>query len=181
MSLPHAILGMLKEEPLTGYDLKTRRFDRTINHFWSATQAQIYQTLDKLTEQGLVESRLEIQENAPNKKVYHITPEGETELIRWLETPQEPQIVREAVMLQVWFGENIPKEKLLSLLEVRLAHHKKQLEVLKQKPLPTLNDPAITQRQIFRRLTLERGLATQKMQIEWLEMCKKVIIGMKDN
>jgi PadR family transcriptional regulator, regulatory protein AphA len=175
MSLAHAILGLLQEEPLTGYDLKTRRFDSTINHFWSATQAQIYQTLDKLNEQGLVESRLEIQEGAPNRKVYYLTPAGEEELLQWLITPQEPQVMREALMIQLWFGGKIPKPELLKLLEERLAYHRKQLIILENKPIPKLADPNITRRQIFCRLTLERGLAMQKTLIEWLEMCKGVI------
>jgi DNA-binding PadR family transcriptional regulator len=161
--------------------LKTRRFDKTINHFWSATQAQIYQTLEKLNEQGLVESRLEIQENAPNRKVYHITPSGEDELLRWLVTSQEPQPIREALMIQLWFGDKIPKEKLLSLLDERLTYHRERLEILANKPLPPLTDPEITHRQIYCRLTLERGLATQKMLIEWLELCKKTITATNEN
>ncbi len=48
MSLPHAILGFLREQPLTGYALKTQRFDVSVANFWPADQAQIYRTLDRL-------------------------------------------------------------------------------------------------------------------------------------
>src|SRR5258705_13680872 len=54
MSLAHAILGMLQTRPMTGYDLKVECFDNSIAHFWQADQAQIYRTLDKLAEDGLV-------------------------------------------------------------------------------------------------------------------------------
>ena len=39
VSLPHAILGLLAREPMTGYDLKTRWFDRSLRYFWPADQA----------------------------------------------------------------------------------------------------------------------------------------------
>lgn len=52
MSLPHAILGILGYMPMTGYDLKTQVFDRTIAHFWSAMLPQIYRELERLEQQG---------------------------------------------------------------------------------------------------------------------------------
>ncbi|MER7163689.1 PadR family transcriptional regulator, partial [Streptomyces lydicus] len=47
MSLPHAILTALLEKPSSGLEL-TRRFDRSIGYFWSATHQQIYRELGKL-------------------------------------------------------------------------------------------------------------------------------------
>src|SRR3954454_17398860 len=84
MSLTHAILGILQTQSLTGYDLKTQCFDRSIAHFWPADQAQIYRTLDKMTEQGWIESQIEFQDNRPNRKVYSITESGHAELRQWL-------------------------------------------------------------------------------------------------
>ena len=44
MALEHAILVSLSERPASGLDL-TRRFDRSIGFFWSATHQQIYRVL----------------------------------------------------------------------------------------------------------------------------------------
>ncbi|MEU0155402.1 PadR family transcriptional regulator [Micromonospora fulviviridis] len=41
MSLEHAILVSLLEQPASGYEL-ARRFDRSIGRFWTATHQQIY-------------------------------------------------------------------------------------------------------------------------------------------
>ena len=46
MSLRHALLGVLKDQPLTGYDL-VRHFQGTVGFLWSAPQSQIYHTLAK--------------------------------------------------------------------------------------------------------------------------------------
>ena len=54
MSLAYAILGLLQQEERTGYDLKTSCFNQTVAHLWSADQAQIYKTLDKLVERGWI-------------------------------------------------------------------------------------------------------------------------------
>ena len=48
MSLEHAILGFLNARARSGYDLKTRCFDVEAKAFWSADQAQIYRTLERL-------------------------------------------------------------------------------------------------------------------------------------
>ena len=55
MSLPHILLGMLRE-PATGYDLG-KRFKQSLAHFWHADLAQIYPTLKKLEQQGFLKSK----------------------------------------------------------------------------------------------------------------------------
>ena len=67
MSLAHAILSLLQQEEMTGYDLKTTCFDQCIAHLWPADQAQIYRTLDKLVEQGRITCTVEIQLAGPNR------------------------------------------------------------------------------------------------------------------
>jgi len=47
MSLPHALLTSLLEQPCSGMDL-ARRFGRSIGFFWPATHQQIYKELGKL-------------------------------------------------------------------------------------------------------------------------------------
>ncbi|HEY9876051.1 MAG TPA: PadR family transcriptional regulator, partial [Candidatus Obscuribacterales bacterium] len=79
MSLAHAILGLLQQEEMTGYDLKTSCFDGCIAHLWPADQAQIYRTLDKLVEQGWITCTVEIQRDRPNRKVYSVTEAGASE------------------------------------------------------------------------------------------------------
>ena len=53
MSLPHAILTALLEKPSSGLEL-TRRFDKSIGYFWSATHQQIYRELGKLEAAGYI-------------------------------------------------------------------------------------------------------------------------------
>ena len=76
MSLDHAILGFLTSQPLTGYDLKTRRFDEATAHLWTADQAQVYRTLSASERSGLVSARLIPQPGRPDRKEFAITAAG---------------------------------------------------------------------------------------------------------
>jgi PadR family transcriptional regulator, regulatory protein AphA len=181
MSLTHAILGILKQEPMTGYDLKTRRFDGTISHFWTADQAQIYRTLDKLTEQKLVRAELVIQEGAPNRKVYSLTPEGETELHDWLAQSQEIPPLRDAFLVQLFFGENLTNAELLEIIERQLAHHRQRLKNFNCVESVPLDTPGATREQLMRRLVLECGLDMVGAKISWLEKCRELVQSLPED
>ena len=71
--LKYALLGFLKYESKTGYDLK-QTMDKSTGHFWHAKQSQIYTTLKKLEENGLLISHPEPQERRPDRRVTRRDP-----------------------------------------------------------------------------------------------------------
>ena len=75
MSLDYAILGFLKKSPATGYELQ-KKIEKSINHFWTSTQSQIYRTLNRMEDDALIISEIHYQDEKPNKKVYSITEKG---------------------------------------------------------------------------------------------------------
>ncbi len=101
MSLQQILLGLLRE-PGTGYDLKSV-FDERISHFWSAEFGQIYPTLNRLEERGLLESRVEPSEKGPNRRVYSLTRDGRKELLRWLGSGPAMGAERFAYLAQLYF------------------------------------------------------------------------------
>ena len=181
MSLAHAILGLLEEEPRTGYDLKTRSFDHSVNHFWSADQAQIYRTLDKLVEQGWVESQLEIQHDHPNRKIYHITSVGKSELRRWQHEYQPLTSIREPFLVQFFFGSALSNAELIAMLERQITSYQERLEGYRCiKLAASSEDPQITRQQALHRLTLERGIRNAESSIEWAQQAISVIKGLPE-
>ncbi len=86
MTLPHAILVSLCEQSGSGYEL-TRRFDRSIGYFWSATHQQIYRTLRTMEADGWVSATVVLQQGRPDKKVYTVSDAGRSELTRWIAAP----------------------------------------------------------------------------------------------
>ena len=54
VSLRIAALGLLAQQPGSGYDL-LRTFEKSMANVWPATQSQLYGELNKLADGGLIE------------------------------------------------------------------------------------------------------------------------------
>ena len=126
MSLKHALLGLLTYQPMTGYELK-QFFDSTVKHFWNAELSQIYPTLKALEEQGFVDKEVAVQENRPNRKIYRLTDEGREEFQRWAREPMPSADLRDAFMIKVFFGTELPAEDMLVLLRRQMEEHQRTL------------------------------------------------------
>lgn len=113
----YAILGILTTHCRSGYDIK-QFIDNSLNHFWKISYGQIYPTLKQLEAEGLATSQTTPQDGKPDRKEYHLTPEGEEVLKRWLEEPvQQMPAERHGVLLKIFFGKYQLREHSVSLLE----------------------------------------------------------------
>jgi DNA-binding PadR family transcriptional regulator len=86
MSIRKAILGLLSERSLHGYELRAAYQDDLVPHS-SLNIGQVYTTLDRLERDGCVSHALVAQMERPDKKVYELTEKGREELRTWLATP----------------------------------------------------------------------------------------------
>ena len=100
MSLRHAILTALLEKPSSGLEL-TRRFDRSIGYFWSATHQQIYRELGRLEEAGYVRALPSDTPTRGQRKEYEVLPAGRAELTAWVAETEDPKPVRDPLLLRV--------------------------------------------------------------------------------
>jgi DNA-binding PadR family transcriptional regulator len=103
-----AILGALSIEPMTGYRLRAEILT-TLGHFWTESFGQIYPTLARLEEAGLVRRA----EGRPST----ITPSGRARLGELLRTPPEPLPPRNGLLLRLFFGRELGAEGCRDLLE----------------------------------------------------------------
>ncbi|MBW4422896.1 MAG: PadR family transcriptional regulator [Nostoc desertorum CM1-VF14] len=179
MSLPYVILGLLQQQEMTGYDLKTSCFDQCIAHLWPADQAQIYRTLDKLVEQGWITCTVEIQHDRPNRKVYSVTEPGKAEFTRWLGIHQPLPTVREPMLVQLHFADQLPNETIIYLLEQQLAARSKKLAECEIIDLPSLGDESANREQVMQRLVLELVIKKEQTYIDWLKLALNVISHQK--
>lgn len=153
---------------MSGYELKTQYFDGSVANFWPADQAQIYRTLDKLEAAGLVEGEVVVQTIRPNRKPYTITDAGKIELDDWLAVSPQLKVMRMPFLVQLYFGRNIPRAKLLAVLHDQLAQHEAKLAEYQQIVLPDSADPLLQEQLQFGATTLDFGLRFEQMQIDWL-------------
>src|SRR2546426_8647603 len=129
MSLKHALLGFINYGPMTGYELK-KFFDTSVAHFWNAELSQIYPTLKAMESEGLVEMRVDVQEDRPNRKEYSITDAGRSELLGWLARPAEPEQVREPILVKVFFAAALQKAEIVSVLRSEVQRLQQYLDYL---------------------------------------------------
>lgn len=90
MSVPHALLGLLRDEPHHGYDLK-HLLDRYFAPDRPVAFAQVYATLSRLEARGRVVLDGVERVEGPDRHRYAITEEGRAELDRWISVPLEPE------------------------------------------------------------------------------------------
>lgn len=172
MSLDAAILGFLGEQPRSGYDLKTRCFDDAAKDFWTADQAQIYRTLDRLQAAKLVSVTRKRQSGKPDRKVYSLTDLGRQALGAWLGTTVPLTPPRDALMLQLYFGAGSSDSQLAEHLGARRGLHQSRLDALRQHAQLAARDARVSARQATLRDAAYAGaIAVERAAIDWLDDC----------
>jgi PadR family transcriptional regulator, regulatory protein AphA len=71
-----------------------KKFQLSMGSVWPATQSQLYGELGKLTGAGLIEVR---DVGPRGRKEYGITDDGRVELQRWMTSPQQDNLVDDAL------------------------------------------------------------------------------------
>lgn len=172
MSLEHAILGFLAERPRSGYDLKTRCFDTTARAFWTADQAQIYRTLDRLEKAKLVTSRRKRQSGKPDRRIFEMTPPGREALAEWASRPQHLPAARDSFLVQLFFSGLLDDAELLGVLSERRNAHQRRLEDLRAHAITASRDHSGNARDsAVQSLVYDGAIAEQRALIDWLDDC----------
>jgi PadR family transcriptional regulator AphA len=175
MSLPHALLGLLNYRPATGYELKAT-FTNSIHFFWDATLPQIYRTLKQMESSGWLNVTVEHQDGKPSRKVYHITDGGRKELQRWLREPLEMPEPRSAMLIKVFFGNQMDSTQFATQLEELQKYHANLLERYEKEIIPVIERYAeVTgayQDARYWNLTLDFGRRRSRMVRDW---CKAAL------
>ena len=100
----YAILGLLAEQPMHGYELFQRFQSEVLGQIVHIEMSQLYAFLKKLERLTLVEADLEYQGIRPPRKVYRLTQNGHATLRDWLTTPVErPRDIRIFFLSKLYF------------------------------------------------------------------------------
>ena len=84
MSVRLVILGLLRDQPMHGYELK-QIIEEHMGDWTSIAFGSIYFALGKLSEEGLIEmAATEKEGNRPSRSIYQITAAGRAEFLRLL-------------------------------------------------------------------------------------------------
>jgi DNA-binding PadR family transcriptional regulator len=161
VSLRMAALGLLAQEPGSGYDL-LKHFEKSMANVWPATQSQLYGELNKLADAGLIE----VSDIGPRgRKEYRITEAGHLELERWVANPQDDPPFRSSGLLRVFLLGEVPADQARKHV-VAMAEHA-DAEVKRLEELCDSIDWTDGDSLFFGRAALEYGLRANAMEADW--------------
>ena len=124
-----AILGLLKERPMHGYELR-KQLAQKLGLFWTVSFGSLYPTLKKLERRGVVEKVPgdAADERRRRKQEYRITAAGEADFLQLLGELDSQELEEEKFSLRLAFFTYLRPEIRLRLLERRRSYLHERLE-----------------------------------------------------
>jgi PadR family transcriptional regulator AphA len=163
VSSRHFILGLLAQQPMTGYDIK-RVLKRLSWLVGSLSFGSLYPALHALKEDGLVTVDVDAQEDRPSRKIYSLTQSGRQALEEWVNQPTRSNPSMKAFVMRLMLADNFSQAGLITQLHQRRAQVATQRAALEQRGAAP--DYKVN---LGRRLALDYGLALADTELDWLD------------
>ena len=170
--LKHGILGLLNYKDMTGYELM-EFFRDSLNFFWNAQTSQIYKELQTLERNGWAVSKISEQSGKPDKRIYHITEDGKTELKSWLKDYALKPVNYSFLLKTFFLGELKPEDS----LPFFYMYRESSVECLRNlNQVPEIIDSyeeilEDASKSVYWAMTVEYGKRDAQMSIEWCDYC----------
>jgi len=163
VSIRHLILGLLTQQPMSGYDIK--RSLKSLS--WlidSPSFGSIYPALRALWEDGLVTVEMAPRQGKPPRKIYTITEAGRLALREWMDQPVAPGASLKTFVMRLILANNFSHTGLISHLQQRrsqVAVHRATLKQIAEALDGTMDSG--------QRLAFGYGLALATAELAWLD------------
>ena len=166
---PH-LLALLAKEPAHGYELKLALEQTFGEAYPSPNIGQIYVTLKRLEQDGLVRSQDVEQATRPNKRVYELTPAGLDAVRAWVEEPSDGPRVRDEFFTKLILA---PMAGLADRLELINSQRRHYLGIMRNLTgLQACADRGDTPA----RLLIEGAVLHLQADLDWLERCQEELV-----
>ncbi len=176
----YVILGLLSDEPMSGYDIK-ERMEMSISHFWKLSYGQIYPTLKQMEEHNLVSKEIIINEGKPNSNVYTITSNGMKELQEWLKQPIEEENHRYEILLKLYFGNLISKKRNKEHIYQMKKQYQKNIDLFKSFENELRQVLYMHENHIYILMTVLFGIRINEAQLKWCDEILEIFKEMDSN
>lgn len=161
-NLNFAILGLLLEKSLSGYQIR-KIFESSAMGIFSDSPGSIYPALKKLIKKGYI-----IQSKKGSKKIISISESGKEELKKWVLQPLKPDDVSkkmEVQLLKYVFSESLisksQKNKFLATLSVALDSYLENLNSFLKKESDRMTKHG--------KHAFQLGISTTQLQLHWVK------------
>lgn len=174
MSVKNTLLALLYQHAMHGYELG-KQLNTIVHAEWDVKPGQIASTLTRLKEANLVDYEIEETDDAPDRKVYCITQDGQEELRRWYLTPE----VRDYRLGDVFYvklvlslvGGPVSPEQVLMVQRRELYQQLHEVTELRRSADPSTQLPWI--------MLLDSAIMHLEADLRWIEMCEARLPDLK--
>ncbi len=169
MSVRHAILGLLAQHPRHGYDLRAA-FSAVVggDENWDVKPAQIYTTLERLEEAGLVERASDMGEGQePSRRIYAITPQGDAALREWFTSGVVPEHQRDEFFVKLMTALVSGEADTSRLVQIQRATLYQELHAA-----TTLRDSYDPRTEMAQILLLDKSIMHLEADLRWLDFAE---------
>ena len=171
MFLRYAILGLLRDEEMHGYRIKSAFEERT-GRIWPLNFGQIYATLKDMRRRDLIVGRLESNGSHMGRWVYGITARGRRALATWLaRKPQPPVPARNEIFVRLLGAWSEDLEEGLVQISNQEAAYRSYLDDLKRRGAFVNPDQATSGCGTLSRLTIDATILQVEAHLRWLRLC----------
>lgn len=132
MNVRMLCLSILNFGEATGYEIRKKSVEGNFSYFVDASYGAIYPALNKLTAEGLVECRDEVQAGKPARKVYSITPAGRRAFLDAIAEMPDPDTFKSQFLLVAICAEYLDREHLRKVIDARIAEMRRVRDELSE-------------------------------------------------
>lgn len=164
MSVRQSLLAILDQGNCYGYQLKSE-FDRRTGSTWPLNVGQVYNTLERLERDGLVERT---DGEAEEQKNYRITAAGRIEVATWLGSPViRTAAARDELAIKLAVAVTLPGVDIAGVIQVQRGATLRSLQELTRTKNAT-DDPE-TAEQLAWLLVVDSLIFQAEAEVRWLD------------
>ncbi|WP_298037761.1 PadR family transcriptional regulator [uncultured Microbacterium sp.] len=162
MSVRQSLLAILDQGPCYGYQLRSE-FDRRTGSTWPVNVGQIYNTLERLERDGLVERG---STDSQGHVYWQITDAGTAEVVRWFSTAvPRGSGTRDELAMKVAVAATLPGVDALDLLRAQREESTRRLLALQSAGRRGDEDPEA----LARSLVNDSMRFAVQAELQWLD------------
>lgn len=166
MSVRNAILGLLAQRPRYGYELLAA-FKALVGgeEVWEVKPAQIYTTLTRLEESGLVRQESPGHSGSLDKRTYSLTPLGRMELEQWFATGVADDHQRDEFFVKLMVSLGMPETNPYQVIQ---AQRNRLYQVLHD--LTFRRNQADARSELAQIFLLDKAIMHLEADLRWLDL-----------
>jgi len=169
MSVRYAMLGLLAQRPRHGYELRSA-FEAVVggDANWEVKPAQIYTTLMRLEQAGLVERSSDLGEGEePSRRVYAVTAVGREALKDWFDSGTTPEHQRDEFFVKLMIGLASGAANPRKIIQTQRSHLYQELH-----NATALRDSYNKKSALAQILLLDKAIMHIEADLRWLDMAE---------